>query len=149
VFATTAWHWLDSEVRYQQAWRLLRSDGHLAIWSATHVVPENGDPIFAELQHIYDEIGEGLPDDAVSPRPGELPDDRDEIERTGLYDVVAVRQFDWEVSYDPDGYLQLLDTFSGHIAMQPWQRDPRFSSSSMATAPAAQRRATASALSGA
>jgi SAM-dependent methyltransferase len=91
VFAATAWHWLNAEVRYQQAWRLLRPGGHLAIWSATHVVPENGDPIFAELQHIYDEIGEGLPDDAVSPRPGELPDDRDEIERTGLFDAVAVR----------------------------------------------------------
>jgi SAM-dependent methyltransferase len=123
VFAATAWHWLDSEVRYRQAWRLLRPGGHLAIWSATHVVPENGDPIFAQLQHIYDQIGEGLPDDAVSPRPGELPDDRDEIERTGLFDAVAVRQFDWEVSYDADGYLRLLDTFSGHIAMQPWQRD--------------------------
>jgi SAM-dependent methyltransferase len=123
VFAATAWHWLNAEVRYQQAWRLLRPGGHLAIWSATHVVPENGDPIFAQLQHIYDQIGEGLPDDAVSPRPGELPDDRDEIERTGLFDAVAVRQFDWEVSYDADGYLRLLDTFSGHIAMQPWQRD--------------------------
>jgi SAM-dependent methyltransferase len=123
VFAATAWHWVDSEVRYQQAWRLLRPGGHLAIWSATHVVPENGDPIFAELQHVYDEIGEGLPDDAVSPRPGELPDDRGEIERTGLFDVVAVRQFDWEVRYDADGYLRLLDTFSSHIAMQPWQRD--------------------------
>jgi SAM-dependent methyltransferase len=123
VFAATAWHWLDSEVRYQQAWRLLRPGGHLAIWNATHVIPEHGDPIFAELQHVYDEIGEGLPDDHVSPRPGELPDDRDEIERTGLFNVVAARQFDWEVSYDADGYLRLLDTFSGHIAMQPWQRD--------------------------
>ena len=123
VFAATAWHWLDSEVRYRQAWHLLRPGGHLAIWNATHVVPENGDPIFAELQHVYDEIGEGLPDDALSPRPGELPDDRGEIKRTGLFDVVAVRQFDWAVRYDADGYLRLLDTFSGHIAMQPWQRE--------------------------
>jgi len=33
-----------------------------------------------------------------------------------------VRHFDWEFTYDADGYLRLLDTFSGHIAMQPWQR---------------------------
>jgi SAM-dependent methyltransferase len=123
VFAATAWHWLDPEVRYRHARRLLRPGGHLALWTATHVIPENGDPIFAQLQSVYDEIGEGLPGDAVSPRPGELPDDRAEIEWTGLFDVVAVRQFDWEVTYDADGYLRLLDTFSGHIAMQPWQRD--------------------------
>jgi len=123
VFAATAWHWLDPVVRYQRAWHLLRPGGHLAMWSATHVIPENGDPIFPQLQDVYDQIGEGLPGDAVSPRPGELPDDTSEIERTGLFDVVAVRQFDWEVTYDADGYLRLLDTFSGHIAMQAWQRD--------------------------
>jgi len=33
-----------------------------------------------------------------------------------------VRHFDWEVTYDADGYIRLLDTFSGHIAMQPRQR---------------------------
>ena len=32
------------------------------------------------------------------------------------------RHLDWEVVYDADGYLALLDTFSGHIAMRPWQR---------------------------
>jgi hypothetical protein len=33
-----------------------------------------------------------------------------------------VRQFDWKVTYDVDGYIRLLDTYSGHIAMLPWQR---------------------------
>jgi SAM-dependent methyltransferase len=123
VFAATAWHWLDPAVRYEHAWRLLRPGGHLAIWSAVHVFPDDGDSLFAELQDVYDEIGEGLPQNAACPRPGELPDDREEIERTGLFEDVVVHHFDWEVTYNADGYLRLLDTFSGHIAMQPWQRD--------------------------
>ena len=123
VFAAAAWHWLDPAVRYEQAWRLLRPGGHLATWSAAHVFPEHGDPFFTELQDVYDEIGEGLPENAAWPRPGELPDDREEIERTGLFADVVVRHFDWEATYDADGYLRLLDTFSGHIAMQAWQRD--------------------------
>jgi SAM-dependent methyltransferase len=123
VFAATAWHWLDSAVRYQRAWRLLRPGGHLAIWSAVHVLPEGGDPFFAELQDVYDEIGESLPENAARPRPGELPDDREEIEGSGLFEDIVVRHFDWEVIYDADRYLRLLDTFSGHIAMEPWQRD--------------------------
>ncbi|HEY6423501.1 MAG TPA: class I SAM-dependent methyltransferase [Pseudonocardiaceae bacterium] len=49
VFAATAWHWLDPGSRYQRAWELLRSGGHLAFWSATHVFPDSGDPFFAEL----------------------------------------------------------------------------------------------------
>jgi hypothetical protein len=33
-----------------------------------------------------------------------------------------VTQFDWELKYDADSYVDLLETFSGHIAMAPWQR---------------------------
>jgi hypothetical protein len=87
------------------------------------VFPEGGDPFFAELQHVYDEIGESRPENAAWPRPGELPDDREEIEGGGLFEDIVVRHFDWEVVYDAAGYLRLLDTFSGHIAMEPWQRD--------------------------
>ena len=123
VFAATAWHWIDPAVRYRRAWELLRSGGHFAFWSASHVGPDGGDPFFAEIQVIYDEIGEGLPGDSVLLRPGELPDERAEIEGTGLFEDVQVRHFDWEISYDADGYIGLLETFSGHIAMERWQRD--------------------------
>jgi SAM-dependent methyltransferase len=123
VFAATAWHWLDPAIRFRRAWELLRPGGHLALWSASHVFPPGGDPFFAEVQEVYEEIGEGLPEGAAYPQPGELPDVREEIERSGLFGDVVVRHFDWEAVYDADGYLRLLDTFSGHIAMQPWQRD--------------------------
>lgn len=122
VFAATSWHWLDPTLRFRRAWELLTPGGHLAFWGATHVFPPGGDPIFVELQEVYDEIGEGLPEGAAFPQPGELPDQRAEIERSGLFDDVVVRHFDWEVTYDADGYLRLLDTFSGHIAMRPAQR---------------------------
>lgn len=127
VFAATAWHSLDPSIRYQRAWELLVPGGHLAFWSATHVFSKDGDPFFAELQEVYDEIGEGRPEGAVFPRPGEQPDERQEIERSGLFDDVVVRHVDWEVVYDVEGYLALLDTFSGHISMQPWQRDRLYS----------------------
>ncbi|HWE69461.1 MAG TPA: class I SAM-dependent methyltransferase [Acidimicrobiales bacterium] len=122
VFAATAWHWIDPEVGYRRAWELLRPGGHLAFWSATHLIPEGGDPFFAEIQAVYDQIGEGVPE-WVPIRPGQLPDSRGEIEASGLFDVVAVRHFDWEISYNAEEYLRLLDTFSGHIAMKAWQRD--------------------------
>ena len=122
VFAATAWHWIDPDVKYAKAWELLKPGGHLAFWEATHVVPDGGDPFFREIQDVYDEIGESLPAGAGFPRPGELPDQRAEIEASGLFTGITVRHFDWEVAYDADGYIRLLDTFSGHIAMAPWQR---------------------------
>jgi SAM-dependent methyltransferase len=123
VFAATAWHWIDPAVRYRKAWEVLRPGGHLAFWSATHVVPAAGDPFFREIQDVYDEIGEGLPPGSRFRRPGELPDARDEIESSGLFGEVQIRHFDWEVSYDAEGYIRLLETFSGHITMEQWKRD--------------------------
>jgi SAM-dependent methyltransferase len=123
VFAATAWHWVDPAVRYLNAWRALRPGGHLAFWSAFHVFPEDGDPFFREIQDVYDEINEGLPPGSVWPRPGELPVQTDEIEASGLFEVTLVRQFDWERVYDAEGYIELLDTFSGHISMEEWQRE--------------------------
>lgn len=123
VYAATAWHWLDPARRFERAWQALHPGGHLALWAAQHVFPAGGDPFFREIQEVYDEIGEGFPPGTPWPRPGELPDHREEIAASGLFDLVHVRHFDWERRYTADEYIGLLTTFSGHIAMAGWQRD--------------------------
>lgn len=126
VYAATAWHWVDPAVRYQRAWQALRPGGHLALWAAEHVFPEGGDTFFEELDDIYDEIGEGDPPGRLRLRPGELPDQRADIEASGLFEVTAVRHYDWEQVYSAEEYIELLSTFSGHIAMAEWKRQRLF-----------------------
>ena len=46
VFAATAWLWIDPKVRYQKAWEVLRTGGHLAFWHTVDVFPEDGDPFY-------------------------------------------------------------------------------------------------------
>jgi hypothetical protein len=87
------------------------------------VFPDGGDPFFDEIQEIYEEIGEGLPDGAPRPRPGELADDREEIEASGLFEVTGVRQYGWERVYHAEEYIELLSTFSNHLSMENWQRE--------------------------
>jgi SAM-dependent methyltransferase len=122
VYAATAWHWVDPAVKYQRAWQALGSGGHLAVWGAGHVFPEGGDPFFEEIQDVYDEIGEGMkPGDGYC-RPGEQPDERAEIEASGLFEIIAVHHYDWERRYEAEEYIELLNTFSGHLAMPEWKR---------------------------
>ena len=106
----------------QRAWQALRPGGHLAFWTAGHVFPEGGDPFFAEIQDIYDEIGEALPPGTPQPRPGELADERAGIEASGLFEVTAVRHYDWDRVYPAEEYIELLETFSGHLVMAEWKR---------------------------
>jgi SAM-dependent methyltransferase len=122
IVAANCWHWIDPAIRYRRARDLLRPGGRLAIFGQAHVFPAGGDRFFADIQDVYDEIGEGMPPGTGRPRPGELPDLRADIEASGLFGDVTVRHFDWEIRYDADGYLRLLDTFSGHIAMAAGKR---------------------------
>jgi hypothetical protein len=68
---------------------------------------------------VYDAIGESRDGEWPPPTPDQVPDDQVEIEASGLFEDVRVRRYVWETSYTADGYLGLLDTFSGHIAMDP------------------------------
>lgn len=119
VFAATAWHWLDPEVRYRKAHALLRPGGHLAFWAALHAFPPGFDPFFTEIQAVYDEIGETYPGPWPPPEP---EPETAEIEASGLFGDVQVRRYVWELRYTAEEYIALLETFSGHISMTSAQR---------------------------
>jgi SAM-dependent methyltransferase len=123
VFAATAWHWIDPAVKYRKAASLLRPGGHLAFWEAVHVVPDGGDPFFAEIQDVYDEIGSGMPGGWVSPTTETLPSAEAEVAETGLFSDTVARRFQWEIQYTAESYIRLLETFSSNLVMEPWQKD--------------------------
>jgi SAM-dependent methyltransferase len=122
VYAATAWHWIDPAIRYRKAYELLRPTGHLAFWSAQHAFPVDYDPFFAEIEEVYDAIGESRPGQWPPSPPDRVPDDVAEIEATGLFERIHVRRYLWETEYSADEYIALLDTFSGHIAMEESKR---------------------------
>jgi len=123
VYAATAWRWVDSAIRYRKAHRLLRPGGHLAFWSALHAFPAGFDPLFAEIQEAYDAIGESWQGEWPPDPPDEIPDEAGEIEASGLFDEIQVRRYVWERHYTAEEYIALLNTFSGHIAMEAAKRE--------------------------
>ena len=123
VYAATAWHWLDPAIRYPKAHRLLRPGGHLAFWSATHAFPADFDRFFTEIQEVYDAIGESHPGEWPPPPPEQIPDEAAEIRASGLFEEIQVRRYVWETHYTAEEYIALLNTFSGHIAMEATKRE--------------------------
>jgi len=91
---------IDPAIRYRKAHRLLRLGGHLAFWSARHAFPAGFDPFFAEIQEVYDAI-----------------------EASTLFEEIQVRRYIWEKRYTAEEYIALLNTFSGHIAMDAAKRE--------------------------
>jgi SAM-dependent methyltransferase len=116
VVAFTAFHWVDPAVRYEKSARLLRAGGALAVVSTKHVLPEDGDRFFAEVQEIYDAV---VPDPGNSPPspPEAVGDMSSEIAGSGRFGAVAVRRYVWDLAYSAEEYLNVLDTYSGHRSL--------------------------------
>ncbi|MFA1540505.1 class I SAM-dependent methyltransferase [Actinomadura monticuli] len=124
VYAATAWKWVDPQVKYAKAAALLAQGGHLAVWDATHAFPPGFDPFFTDIQQVYDEIGEGDGGPWPPPAPEEQTDpNAGEFEASGHFTVVGARRYLWALRYTADQYIVLLQTFSGHIAMEPSIRE--------------------------
>jgi len=124
VYASQAWHWLDPEVSFANAAGLLKPHGTLAINDVDHAFPADADRFFFDIQDIYRQIGEEHPDEEwPPPLPEDVPDMREEIEATGLFGDVRVRRYVWELMYTAEEYIDLMNTFSGHIAMEPEKRE--------------------------
>ena len=124
VYAAASWHWLDPDVRYPKAAGLLKRGGSLAIIGGGHAFPKDADRFFDEIQDVYRELGMEPAGEQWPPSlPEDVPDMREEIEATGLFGGFDSRRYVWEKLYTAEEYVALLNTFSGHIALEPDKRE--------------------------
>ena len=121
VCCATAWHWLDPEVAPRKVHGLLRPGGALAVIGTHHVVPPDADPFFRDIQEAYAAIGDGIDVDEL-PDVGDIRhDDAIRLRATGLFEV---EDHAWVrvLEYDAESYIDVLGTYSGHIAMTDDER---------------------------
>jgi SAM-dependent methyltransferase len=121
VVAATAWHWLDPATKHARVAELVVPGGALAVVGTLHVLPEDGDEFFREIQPAYGAIGE---EDDPPPHPDEVRDVfGDELRATGLFEEIHARRHVWSREYDAEGYVAVLDTYSGHRELAPAARE--------------------------
>ena len=120
VCAFTAFHWIDPDARYAKPARLLAPDGALAVVDTQHVLPSGADEFWVEVQADYDAV---VPSDEnrPPPHPDEVSDRLPEFEAAGFRSVTVRRRL-WDVTYEPDEYIGVLGTYSGHLALDPGTR---------------------------
>lgn len=127
VFAATAWHWVDPRAGYPHAAEVLRPGGSLAIVATEHVLPEDdGDLFFRDVEAVYDPVGLG--DGLGGPRPPAAvrPPDLAPMRASGLFAEPVVHRYVWSQVHSAAQYLDLLSTYSNHIAATPDQRAQLF-----------------------
>lgn len=125
VVAFSSFHWIDADLRYRKSAELLRPRGKLAFVSVAHVLPDDGDSFFVDVQRDYEAV---VPDDPKTtadrngpPHPDvivRLSDDTiiSELDASGRFRKPECRHYLFDVTYTADEYIALLSTYSGHIA---------------------------------
>jgi SAM-dependent methyltransferase len=125
--AFTSLHWIAPEARYAKTASILRERGVLAVVSTRHVLPLDGDDFFVEVQEDYEAVVPGDPKTKAGaggpPAPDAVADLADEIGASKHFRNVAARRYLWDVTYSADEYLAVLNTYSGHRALESATRE--------------------------
>lgn len=118
ICCATAFAWLDPAMRMERCAGALRPGGFLAIWD-THHVAGGTEPFFPEVQECYERWMPGTP-----PGLRLTPSAQIEAAEYGIgahpgFELPLMRRFDWTVDYTTETYLEVLNTYSNHIALEP------------------------------
>jgi SAM-dependent methyltransferase len=139
VFSATAFHWVDPEIGYAKAARVLEPGGHLALVTNAHVAGGTQDLIADAVQDIHRRIAPEVGPwqfatvSEVAGRASATSDIAELWSRVDrsfvppppvdhLFESPTVSRFPWTAVYDRDGYLAMLATQSIYVLMEPQRR---------------------------
>ena len=120
VYSATALHWIKPEFRFSKPHKILKTNGYLAIIHTEHVFDEVTDKFFFVSQPIYQKyhaIGKPVDKqgDFTLPRLKDLrPPEKIDTE---LFASESFTVFPMTLSYSSQEYVDLLATYSPHLAL--------------------------------
>jgi SAM-dependent methyltransferase len=125
VLAATLWHWLDESVRVEKSADALKENGTLIVISTHHIAGET-ESFFSDVQKLYECFMPGTIPGQVLPAESEIPEVIAEFENSSAFGEVKVRRYEWEERYTTEEYLDLLNTYSGHIVLERENKERLF-----------------------
>lgn len=116
VVAATAFHWLDPATRVSKSADALRSGGTLAT-IATHHIAGGDARFFEQVQECYERWDPATPPGLHLERPDQIPFDTAELRGSERFGPPVFRRYEWNQTYSTSGYLDVLQTYSGHMLL--------------------------------
>jgi SAM-dependent methyltransferase len=121
VVAATSFHWVDPAVRVPRAVGLLRPGGSLAVIGTEHVASD--DEFFDLAQDCYVRWDPDVTEPAPMSPASAVPEAVAELDDSPLLGPVTLRRYEWDATYTAAAYIELLLTYSGHLALPAAARD--------------------------
>ena len=112
IFSATAFHWIDSSIKFNKVDNLLKENGLLALcWQRSE--PEIND----FDNELYDFYQKKIPAICEYSKNKENihSNQKNEIVNSGFFEIVTEKKYNWSISLNHQDYCGLFYTFSKHI----------------------------------
>jgi SAM-dependent methyltransferase len=109
VMSATAFHWISPEVRLVKSAAALRKGGTLALFWNNH--RDRDTALERQIEAVYRARAPQLLQARSQPEEELVKETVGEIEGSGLYGPVVVREYHWNVVYAAERYIQLINTY--------------------------------------
>ncbi len=116
VYSATAFHWLDPKIRLAKCRAALRPGGWLAVWDSWHCAGGTGQ-FFIDAQECYERWDPATPPNLRLTEPDLLASNVAQVTTADGFERPIHKRYYWEQEYTTEGYLDVLRTYSGHIAL--------------------------------
>jgi len=125
TLSATAFHWVPAAVRYHRAAEALVPGGRLAILAHYHPRPYT--EFFHRVQTVYRQVAPEWGDPTAGPADDEkIAAAVAEFDASRRFGEVTVRRHPWSCRLTSERYVRLLNTFSGHLALDTERRQALF-----------------------
>ncbi|SHM83449.1 class I SAM-dependent methyltransferase [Ruminococcus flavefaciens] len=130
VFSATAFHWIPEDIGYSKVFSMLRSGGVFARFANRPSISRNPSAITQKIERLYDEYYYSYYKKERGTKQAFTEEQAEKIatipEKYGFTDL-QYHLFGRERVFSADEYVQLLSTYSDHIAMKKAVREEFFS----------------------
>ncbi len=130
IFSATAFHWVPEDVGYTKVYSLLRKGGAFARFANRPRIGKDAPGLVREIDKIYDEYYNRYYDIRSGTREWFTEEKAKEISRIPSkygFEDIKYRLFYRERVFTAKEYVQLLGTYSDHIAIEESTRNAFFS----------------------
>lgn len=113
VFSASAFHWIAPEIGYPKAQLLLKEGGYLLLAWNSRSERKSEEPVFQAINAVYERL--------FPPRDASIHKQEErlrQIRESGCFTEPLCYHYPYERKMTTEGYIQLLGTYSDHIALE-------------------------------
>lgn len=117
VVAASAFHWIDPAIRLEKCAAALVTGGALALLGVDHIAG-GSEPFFVDVQGCYELWDPGAEEALQLPAAADVEPGFDDLRDSAWFNQVELRRYERDIEYSTADYLDLLMTYSGHLALE-------------------------------